>query len=334
MSGMSDLQNYHNNEYDDEHAIGIFSDNFREALGMFLEERRSRGLKPYTVEVYKRNNLSLIKFLEETYEETYGEHLQSILSISPEHIRSFIKFLRESGHNQGGVHFCYRSIRAFFNWYWFEFEPDRPNPMRKVKLSTPPLNPIPGIKMVDFKKLLDAALSSEYPKRDRAILAFLLDTMVRASECLRVNLNDINLATGAVLIRESKSGKSRTVYIGRRSIRYVRQYLKNRSIRESRSKFHAADPLFVNESGDRLKFFGLRQIVYRNADRAGIPRMGLHSFRRAGALQMLRNGEDLLHISRLLGHARVNTTQRYLATDDQDLRESHQRGSPIDRLDL
>jgi site-specific recombinase XerD len=311
-----------------EHAIGIFSENLTEALAIFIEERRSRGLKPYTLEVYQRDVLRMIEFFKEI------DAPQNILSIMPHHIRGFISHLREEGHNEGGVHSYYRAIRAFFSWYWFEFEPESPNPMRKVKLSPPDLNPIPGIKMSHFKKLIDAAQDGEYPKRDRAIFVFLLDTMVRASECLRLNIVDVNFATGAVAIQKTKTGRSRTVYIGRRSKRYLRQYLKERMIREEKQDFRNQDPLFTSETGDRLKFSGLRQIVYRNADRAGIPRVGLHAFRRAGALQMLRRGEDIMHISRLLGHRRVNTTQRYLATDDSDLQDSHRRGSPVDNLDM
>ena len=90
--------------------------------------------------------------------------------------------------------------------------------------------------------------------------------------------------------------------------------------------------MFLTEDGDRLGFTGLRQLVVRASNRAGIKEHGLHDFRRGCALNLLRNGCDLTTISRLLGHSSLVVTQRYLAVDDQDSQIGHRKASPVDNL--
>ena len=58
----------------------------------------------------------------------------------------------------------------------------------------------------------------------------------------------------------------------------------------------------------------------------------IHSFRRAFALAMLRAGVDLLTIARLLGHSDLSLLDRYIRQTGEDLRESHEKGSPVDGL--
>ena len=127
-------------------------------------------------------------------------------------------------------HAAYRTIRAFLYWYEDEVEPDGwKNPIRKVKapkLSEPPLEP------VTFNVVSQMANTCKHGiftrDRDAAILLCLLDTGARANEFLNINLDDINQARRDILIRQGKGRKPRTVYIGKRSKRALRRYLKHR----------------------------------------------------------------------------------------------------------
>jgi integrase/recombinase XerD len=56
----------------------------------------------------------------------------------------------------------------------------------------------------------------------------------------------------------------------------------------------------------------------------------LHAFRRAFALNMLRNGVDIFVLQRLMGHADLQVLRRYLAQNDQDNQLAHMRGGPVD----
>jgi integrase len=56
----------------------------------------------------------------------------------------------------------------------------------------------------------------------------------------------------------------------------------------------------------------------------------LHDFRRAFALNMLRNGVDIFALQRLMGHSDLQIMRRYLAQNNEDNQLAHMRGSPVD----
>ena len=58
----------------------------------------------------------------------------------------------------------------------------------------------------------------------------------------------------------------------------------------------APGALFTNRTRGRFTYAGLREVLRRTAKAAGVPEPSLHSFRRAFALSMLRNGADLLSL--------------------------------------
>jgi len=76
----------------------------------------------------------------------------------------------------------------------------------------------------------------------------------------------------------------------------------------------------------------LRQIIRRLCAAADIPEVGLHDFRRTFALESLRAGADVVSVSRLLGHASIEVTKRYLAQVEEDLKAAHAKSSPVDTL--
>lgn len=161
----------------------------------------------------------------------------------------------------------------------------------------------------------------------RAAFMFLLDTGVRASELCAVNLVDVNLVTGAVMIAHGKGDKSRYVFMGKHSRRAVRAYLKQRTDSDT--------AMWVTDDGNRLTYWGLNQILRRRAKQAGIKKPGLHDFRRAFAINFLRNSpKDIYSLQHLMGHADLQVLRRYLRQTDADIMDAHRRASPVDNWRL
>ena len=158
------------------------------------------------------------------------------------------------------------------------------------------------------------------------MLLALLDTGCRASEFLSLNVGDADVASGAVLVRQGKGSKQRITFLGARSRRATRRYLRYReAILED-------EPLWVSHRGKRMTYGGLRSVVRRRAELAGIPAPSLHSFRRAFATNSLRNGVDVYSLQRLMGHADLTMLRRYLKHTEADLREAHRKAGPVDNM--
>ena len=160
--------------------------------------------------------------------------------------------------------------------------------------------------------------------RDKAMMFFLLDTGVRASELLAINIEDINIVTGEILIRQGKGRKPRYVFIGLKTRKAVRNYLKFRK--------DLLPALWVSLEGERLSYWGLKFVMRSRANQANVNTPSLHSFRRWFALTCLRAGANVYSIQELMGHTDLQVLKRYLKQTNQDLMKAHQRANPIDSL--
>jgi len=136
--------------------------------------------------------------------------------------------------------------------------------------------------------MIDTCENTFHGLRDKTLMLALLDTGSRAQELLDMNLEDTDYISGSILIRQGKGSKFRKVFLGKKSRRAVRKYLRNR-------KDNGA-ALWVIQSGERLTYWGLREIIRQRAVSAKVDNPSLHSFRRAFALNMLRTGVDIFSL--------------------------------------
>lgn len=229
----------------------------------FMLDRKSRGLSGRTINFYSKELRYFCEYLD-TIGATYLEE------ITPDILRAYFLELSRRGRNRGGIHAGFRAIRAFLKWTWDEYEIDQRNPIDKVRVPAGSSQPIPGLSMEEFKKIL-ATCTTE---RDRAILLTLVDTGVRRSELTKISLQDVDLNLSVVKVIGGKGGKDRYVFIGQTTRRAIKKYLR------SRSNLQPGAPLFATFEETRLTPSGLRQITRRRAEDAGINPPGLHQFRR------------------------------------------------------
>lgn len=285
-------------------------------VNAFLVDRKAQGLTTSTLKFYHEKLFCFERYCD-------GQSISQIDQITPNTLREFLLWLEEAQHNPGGVAAHYRAIRAFLKWWQVETEPEGwKNPIEKVKqprVSTAPLEPVP---IEDIKLMLATCEKNFTGERDRAIFLALLDTGCRARELLRVDMGDVDPVTGTIVIRESKNRKPRTVFLGQRARKALRTYLKYRT--------DGQPPLWVSVQGERLTYSGLRMLITRRAKKAGVSVPLPHAWRRAFALESLRNGVDIYSLEKLGGWSGLQVIRRYLAQTDNDLRAAHDKGSPVD----
>lgn len=161
-----------------------------------------------------------------------------------------------------------------------------------------------------------------------ALLGLLSVTGLRVGEALRLRLDDVDLATGVLIVRGTKFGKSRLVPIHASTRDVLADYL----VRRTRQLCgHDAVHFFVTRTGHALDggdvrrtFYCLsRQVGLRGQDASHGPR--LHDFRHRFAVETLmgwyRSGVDaerrLPVLSTYLGHVHVSDTYWYLSAHPQ-----------------
>jgi site-specific recombinase XerD len=287
----------------------------QQAVDQYLLAKETEGLQRGTLKYYRDE---LARFIEFASGDTEFE------AITPDNLRRFLQTIAKT-RSKGGIHATWRPLRALFYWYEQEYEPEGwRNPVLKVQIPAPRPSALPGIGMDDYEKLVSVCRGGKTGTRDRALFLCLLDTCARAEEFINLNIADVNMITGSVLIREGKGSKSRYVNIGSKARRALRNYLK------MRTDLKGSAPLFIMTTGERFSYNSLVSLVRWRSGQAKIDRPGLHDIRRAGALELLRNGADISEISRYLGHESIDVTMRYLAITPEDLQKMHRKASPVD----
>lgn len=285
----------------------------------FYKAKIVEGLSERTIIYYKQQLGHFMDYCN-------AQVIERVAQITPNIIRGFMLWMKETGHNPGGVHSAYRTLRVFLNWFENETEPENwRNPIKKAKPPKVPIEPIEPVEVHDVFKMIDVCDQETFTgQRDRAILLFLLDTGVRARELLAIGCEDVDTETGAILIRKGKGHKPRFVFMGEKTKEALRAYLQNRQ--------DAVNALWVTDDKKKtLSYGGMRWMLVRRSKTAGVQMPSPHDFRRAFALNMLRNGTDLVTLARLMGHTTTTVLWRYLYQVTDDLKLAHQRNSPVDR---
>lgn len=279
---------------------------FPKIVDNFIRAKAAEGIKPSTIEYYRSKLSSLSARFDGL----------ACNDISASQLRDYIIDLR-SRHNQGGVHAHYRAIKAL--WYWFELEYEPrgwSNPMRRIK---PPkvddeiLNPVTDEQL---RKMLDACnRNTWHGVRDRAILLALNATGVRASELMRLRVDDVDLTISTLFVQKGKGGYPRALDFDKQTKAALRAYLQRRHYFETTDR----DILFISNLGNALDNDSLRRILAARASDGNAGHITAHMFRRKHALDLYREGRTKEFIALRLGHHGTAVVDRYIKLSPQEM---------------
>ena len=170
-------------------------------------------------------------------------------------------------------------------------------------------------------------LSHPQGSRNLAIFEMLYACGLRVSEVLQLRLSDLFLNEGFIRVI-GKGQKTRLVPIGPYSIKRIEGYLENR-VSEYQPQPQYEDVLFLNRRGrslTRAMIFTLtKQIVEKTRIKKEI---SPHTFRHCFATHLLENGADLRAIQLMLGHESITTTEIYLHSSVEKLRDTIEKLHP------
>ncbi len=223
------------------------------------------------------------------------------------------------------VHTYHGHLRTFFRWLVAEGVLYA-SPMERIAAPIARTDQIQPFTPQQVTLLLQAAKRSEQPRRNEALLLFLFDTGLRASELCALRMKDVDLSGRRCTVL-GKGNKHRSVPFGGTATKALWQYLRE-------DPHDPEDPLFFSKRGDPLTRSGLLQLVRHlgKAARIEVARCSPHTFRHTFAVEFLRAGGNVFTLQQLLGHTSLTMTNRYVALAQADIEAQHRQFSPADRL--
>jgi site-specific recombinase XerD len=159
----------------------------------------------------------------------------------------------------------------------------------------------------------------------------LFNTGGRVSEIVGLQATDLRLTDPPSVRLRGKGNKERTCPLWPETARLLLDLLEEQGVHVDRP-----EAVFRNRCGGRLTRFGVRLILRKHIEKA-IPRVPSlkhkrlhpHSLRHSTAIHLLRAGVDLSTIAHWLGHASLNTTNKYLSLGLDDKREALAKAKPL-----
>lgn len=235
-------------------------------------------------------------------------------TVSANDIRVYLYLYQKNHKISNRTLDCRRTIICgYFNWMAAE-EYICKNPA----INIPPIKYERKHKKAMTQLDLEKVRSACKTKREKAIVEMLYSTGCRVTELERLNISDVNFETKEVFLF-GKGDKHRTSYLNAKAEVALKDYLNERNDKNP--------SLFVydREPHSRLKKSGIELIVKKILERTSdvSTHVTPHVFRHTTATTALDRGMNIVDVSKLLGHQKVETTMEYITTNSESVKNDH-----------
>ena len=163
--------------------------------------------------------------------------------------------------------------------------------------------------------------NTRHPERDKLAYLLTIRAGMRIGSVAGLEISDVVDSNGmpkqVVVLRRkiTKGQKTLTAYLSHPEIQEaLSSYLKVRP----KSKSEA---LLLSQKGGGFTPHSLSEVINNHYKKAGIEGASSHSGRRTGITNWIKAGGDLVAVSKLAGHSSINTTQRYVHHNQEELLE-------------
>lgn len=266
--------------------------------------------------------------------QAYADYLT--LYYKDESIHETIEQQKVLRNHECGIMRKLSSLRSYFDYL---FKAERISGNIAALISLPKLHDKPILHLIvpEVERLLTVANDGESltksqqsfhqhtRKRDYAILMLFLGTGIRVSECVGIDITDLDFGNNALLVTR-KGGNQVILYYPQEVADALKEYLNERKQIQTPDKADA-NALFLSLQKRRISQRAVQMMVKKYCAIA-VPlkkKMSPHKLRSTYATQLYHETEDIYLVADALGHSDVNTTRRhYAAMSDHRRREAAQ----------
>jgi integrase/recombinase XerC len=299
----------------------ILEDGLAEYLTHLALERNA---SPQTVKSYREDLTQALQFVREQTQQSVVTPREWSIRM----LRGYLAWLNNQKYARTTVARRLAAVRSFGKFL-----------CRQGIIATNPAEalrgPRQGRKLPHFLtyeeilKLLDApSADTRFGRRDRAMLETLYSAGLRVSELCGLNLTDLDLSVGVIVVR-GKGKKERLALLGDQARSAMKLWLADRydTLISAGKTEHAA--VFLNKHGGRLSVRSVGRLLAKYLQIAGLdPRTSPHTLRHSFATHLLDQGADIRGVQELLGHKSLTTTQVYTHVTTERLKSSYDNAHP------
>ncbi len=225
------------------------------------------------------------------------------------HIAEFLKFLDAEGHTGTTRARKLISLQVFFTYLVREGVIPH-SPAATIDSPRKERKPKHFLRPDEYNRVLAAAGAH---LRDFAVLQLFLQTGIRVSELVAIQLKDLDVVNKTLTIH-GKGSKEREIPLEKKAMQALKSWL---AVRENSADQH----VFLSYQGGGLSIRGVRKLVDKYIKQAGITKqISCHGLRHTFGFNKGAMNMNAFAIQRLMGHERMETTRIYVNLDTDALR--------------
>lgn len=152
------------------------------------------------------------------------------------------------------------------------------------------------------------------------ILYLLISTGIRRNEIVNIKTQNINFKHKTIYLEFTKSGKPRYCYFGAKLEALIKKQIE---------KNNPENPYLFQHRDTHIDKGTVSSMIFKLKNDLSIDVLSAHKFRHLYATQLLKNGADIFTVKELLGHQRLEITQRYLDFTNEELKQNNFKYNPL-----
>lgn len=265
----------------------------------FLDHLKKKSRSSSTILAYGKDIEQLVEFLNQM-------DRQNVDQITKADLEAFMNKLVGTGYTLKSVSRKTNSTKTFFKFLKVqEYITDDPATL----ISHPKFQTKPPriLSKTEYSALRDACRNDV---RTFAIVEMLLQTGIRIGELARVKVDDVrfgeNGKNGELIVDPYEGNAGRIVPLNKGVSEAIRGYLKVRPDTKEKA-------LYVTKTGKPLLVRNIRSTIDRFFKLAEVPNAKVNDLRHTFVAHHLKRGASLVLVSKIAGHKRLSTTEKYLA---------------------
>ena len=281
---------------------------------------RLRGMSPNTIHSYRDCLVMLLQYSAK--QQRCPITRLEIDHIDAKRILGFLQMLEDKRGNQPTTrNIRLAAIHVFFKYFAYKY-PETMGHCQKILAIPFKRESHRAVNYLEYDEI-QAILNSidrghQDGERDYTLITTLFNTGARVQEIIDLKICDLQLFKPYCARLMGKGRKERLCPLWPQTARLLNNLLKHRVNRN--------ESVFLNHQKQPLSRFGVRYLLKKYCDLAKTKKPSLrnkrlhpHIMRHSTAVHLLKSGVDIVTISHWLGHADINTTNRY-ATIDLDMK--------------
>jgi len=275
--------------------------NLKQAHLEFIQNLKTKDRAEATVTAYSKDLEQIIDFLAK-------QGITEVEAVTSEKLNDFMQKLGTEGYTPKSISRKTNSTKTFFKYLYEETKAIKNNPADLVSHPKLDIKAPRILSKIEYKALRDAVKDDN---TTMGIVEILLQTGLRISELSDIKMGNIHLSEdidkkdGEMFVPGKGNTPDRAIPLNSAVQKAIKNYLEIRP-------FSKKDFLFVTKTGNQLLVRNIRATLDKYFKDTGLENVKVNDLRHTFIAHHLQNGAPLYMVSKIAGHKRISTTEKYL----------------------